>query len=487
MTWSPGLILCSLTAIALSALPNQSRLAGEEPGPQPELHSVALLQTSRALNEISRKAIPAVVSITTIRNPSIRTGFEGDFNLGTGERRTLGVGSGVVISTDGVILTNEHVIQGAEKVTVTFEDKIKLPAHLLGSDANTDLAVIQLDKRPEKKLTTLTFGDSDQLAVGDCALAIGSPFGLNRTVTSGIISALGRGQLGVLDVEDFIQTDAAINPGNSGGPLLNAHGQMIGINTAIFSQTGSFIGIGFAVPSKTAKKIAEEILLHGRVIRGWLGIGAQDLNADLAHYFKRPSTEGALISQIIAQGPAEKAALKTGDVITQFGNTSIHSAEQLKALIAQTEAGKKIPIEISRDGKNEHLQAAIQEQPLPQKAQILQQAGQSGSILPSAASDLGLEVEDIPREFIELFGIPAHIGALISKVELGSPADDAGLTVGDIILSANQEKIHSAKDFSEFIKSLKNKHSAEAPILYVQKGPDEKTFVPVNLLPLLGS
>jgi len=349
-----------------------------------------------------------------------------------------------------------------KKVTVTFDDKTKLRAHIIGEDPNTDLAVIQLDKKPEVNLQTISFGDSDQISVGDWAIAIGSPFGLTRTVTTGIISAVGRGQLGMLDVEDFIQTDAAINPGNSGGPLLNAKGEMIGINTAIFSQNGGFIGIGFAIPSKTAQSVFNEILIHGRVIRGWIGMTTQNLDSDLARYFKRPTSDGALVSEIRNHGPADTASIRVGDVILRYDTRPISSADQLKAIVSSTHAGREIPVEISRDGKIQTLQVTIKEQPQPKSsshAHPTQLAGQAANGQSPRFPTFGLAVEDIPPEFSELFGIAPHSGALVAGIKAGSPASEAGLGIGDIILNANKTKIHDAKDFFDFSKKCKNQRS----------------------------
>jgi serine protease Do len=467
----PTALAISLFAASLTSIPKE---------PQQDI----LAQASRALHDIAHKATPAVVSITSVKGADLQAnaiiappslgGDEGD----PSDQMMLGVGSGVIVRPDGLILTNNHVVQNAERVTVSFDEKSKISAHVVGGDTKTDLAVIKLDKPPRTNLPVLTFGDSDQLQVGDWTLAVGSPYGLSQSVTSGIVSAVGRGRLGMLDIEDFIQTDAAINPGNSGGPLLNSSGEMIGINTAIFSQSGGFSGIGFAVPSKIAKKVYTEIVQHGRVIRGWIGMMAQDLDEDLAKYFKVSAKRGALISEIQSGSPAAQASLKIGDVIVQYGGNKISSASQLKSLVAETKSTTRVPIQIYREGKMKEYNVLIREQPAPKSFHSLQRAGRTAKSHPgSSPSNLGLVVQDIPPEIAQLLEKSLSSGALVTGVKAGSPAFEAGLGIGDIILNANQHEIQNAKDFSEAMKGLKD---SDLTVLYVQRGPDEKVFVPVK-------
>src|SRR6185437_11733647 len=264
-----------------------------------------------------KKAIPAVVSITTVKSMTAAEAMNEmspnstngpiPFPLGPGgpgdlggdkEQQVVEIGSGIIIRPNGYILTNDHVVAHATRIQVSFDDKTKYPAKIIGTDPKTDLAVIRVEKAPSS-LPTLSFADSDQIKVGDWAIAVGSPYGLKQSVSFGIVSAKGRAQMGILDVEDFIQTDAAINPGSSGGPLLNTAGEIIGVNTAIFSQGGGFSGIGFAVPSSIAKEVADQLISKGRVVRGWVGLYAQDLDPDLAKHFHSPSQQGALVSAIV--------------------------------------------------------------------------------------------------------------------------------------------------------------------------------------------
>ena len=436
-----------------------------------------LTQNSTAVNEIAKNTTPAVVSITAVKSVSHRSGALNYPSLDS-DQTTMGIGSGVVIRSNGIILTNYHLVENSDRVTVAFDEKQKYSAHTLGGDPKTDLAVIQLDQPPKQKLPTLAFGDSDAIHVGDWALAVGSPFGLSHSVTSGIISAVGRGRLGMLDIEDFIQTDAAINPGNSGGPLLNSKGEMIGINTAIFSQTGGFIGIGFSIPSKIAKQVFEELLDHGRVIRGWIGLSAQDLDKDLASYFGTPTVEGALVSHVEAGGPASQASIQTGDVITRFSQKKILSADQLKALVASVKTPRRIPIELFRNGKMHSLSIFIREQPSPKPALMQQQAGRAPiKLQPQSSADLGLTLQDVPDEFIDLLRIPVRSGALVMDVRVGSLAFEAGMSRGDIILKLNKAIIRGAKDFE---RSLKSMAPSDLTVLYIQRGPEEKLFIPVR-------
>jgi serine protease Do len=480
---------------------------GAQPGKpaQDEL----LSRASHAFNEIARNAMPAVVSVSTIRRaPSPHAGLlppdlQGVPGLrdpgvakppgGMTDPRMMGIGSGSIIRKDGLILTNYHVVEEAERITVLFDDKHRYKAHVVGTDPKTDLALIQIDPKDKTKrddYPTIAFGDSEQIREGDWAIAIGSPFGLNRSVSFGIVSAKGRGQMGFLDVEDFIQTDAAINPGSSGGPLLNSRGELIGVNTAIFSQGGGNMGIGFAVPAKIAHEISDQLITQGRVSRGWMGLMAQDLDQDLARFFGVPGAgktddsekivPGALVSQVLPSGPAGLASLKSGDVITRYDNHAIEDASTLKALVGKSKAGSKIPMEVIREGKTKSLTVAIQEQPQPpSELNRGQQAGQAGAGKAPHMPSLGLAVEDIPKELANLLHLSPREGTIVVGVNPGSPAFDAGIGPGDIILSANRTPVRGAKDFTRMAKKLSD--DQDIAVLFVQRGPVEKVFIPLRL------
>lgn len=430
-----------------------------------------LTRSSRAIEALAKKAIPSVVAVNSVKNPLARGGEPG-----------LGMGSGVVIHENGMILTNFHVVDHADKITVTLGKKEKYPAEVYGNDPDTDLALLKIVGH-HPKLQALPFGDSDNVQVGDWAFAVGTPFGLTQSVTSGIVSAKGRGNMGMLDTEDFIQTDAAINPGNSGGPLLNSQGEVIGINTAIFSQNGGFIGVGFAIPSKIAKQVTHDIMSHRRVIRGWIGMTTQDLNSDLSAYFKVPEGGGALISDVNKNSPASNAKLEAGDVIVKFNGRGVDDATHLKTLVRESPLGRVATLEFWRSGKKQTREIMIREQPQAKEANHLdthQMAGRTPPRAPRAGNkseNFGMSVQDIPNELAAFLGLSSTKGALVSSVQVGSPASEAGLSPGDIILSANQKDVRGAREFNKLLNALS---ATEPAVLFVQRGPDEKVFIPLK-------
>ena len=316
------------------------------------------------------KAAPAVVNIYTTKvirerrsplfnDPIFRHFFNKDSNSAN-QRRETSLGSGVILSAQGFILTNNHVIAGADEIAVALHDGRTVQAKLVGADPDSDLAVLKINL-PD--LPVITLGHSKDLRVGDVVLAIGNPFGVGQTVTSGIVSALGRNSLGINTFENFIQTDAAINPGNSGGALINAYGNLIGINTAIYSESGGSMGIGFAIPVSLARDVLTQIIEHGHVIRGWLGVKIQDISPDLADSFKLKSTDGAIITNIILNGPADKAGLDRGDVIIEVAGKKVRNVRDTLDTISQHKPGEAIPITIIRSGKTLTKEATIIERP----------------------------------------------------------------------------------------------------------------------------
>lgn len=317
-----------------------------EAPPSTPLHAAAASYATGAA-----KAMPAVVSITTEktpRKPSSRDPWLRQF-FGDGQPRqpTVGLGSGVIVSSDGYILTNNHVIDGADQIEVTLSDGRQAPATLVGRDPDTDLAVLHVDL---KNLPVITFGNDTQAHVGDVVLAIGYPFGVGQTVTQGIISALGRSQLGINTFENFIQTDAAINPGNSGGALVDAQGNLIGVNTAIFSRTGGSLGIGFAVPVSTARNVLQQLITSGQVVRGWIGVEPQDVTAQLAQALKLPHPEGVVIVAVLRNGPADRAGIKPGDVVLDVANQPVGNTGQLLNTVAGLKPGSDVAVALLRNG-----------------------------------------------------------------------------------------------------------------------------------------
>jgi serine protease DegQ len=278
--------------------------------------------------------------------------------------RSTNLGSGVIVSDQGYILTNSHVVESADAIEVALADTRRARAKVIGTDPETDLAVLRIDL---PKLPTITFGQSEQARVGDIVLAIGNPFGVGQTVTLGIISALGRSQLGINTFENFIQTDAAINPGNSGGALVDAQGSLIGINTAIYSRTpgGASLGIGFAIPASTAKQVMEQIVRHGSVTRGWIGVGVQDMTKEFAESFKLPEVRGALISQVLDGSPADKAGVKPGDILVAVNGTGVKDSASVLNLIAGLQPGAQSTLSVIRDRGRSNLQVTIGRRPKP--------------------------------------------------------------------------------------------------------------------------
>jgi Do/DeqQ family serine protease len=393
------------------------------------------------------RAMPAVVNIATSGHVRVQESplfsdpfFRHFFDIPDQqprERRTQSLGSGVIVdAAKGYILTNNHVIDKADAITVTLKDGRNFKAKLIGTDPETDIAVVQIKA---EGLTALKFGDSAKLHVGDFAVAIGNPFGLGQTVTSGIVSALGRSGLGIEGYEDFIQTDASINPGNSGGALVDLAGDLIGINTAIFSQSGGNIGIGFAIPINMAQEIMTQLVTHGEVKRGQLGAQAQDLTPDLVQAFNLPSGRaGAVITQVTPDSAADKAGLKTGDIVVEINSRPVRDASDVRNVIGVLRVGEKVEIQILREGKHQTLNAVVDEPVLAEATGKALQPRLEGA-------KFGNITEGNP-----LYG--RIEGVLVVDVEAGSPAWRAGLRKGDILVSANRKTI---KNLAELEKAAR--------------------------------
>jgi len=417
-----------VAGLPLSAL---SQLDGREPSLAPMLESV-----TPAVVNISTRGRITVEDSPLLRDPFFRHFF--DVPRRPRERVTQSLGSGVVVDAKrGYILTNSHVIDKADEITVTLRDERKLSAKLIGADRETDVAVIQVDA---KNLSQLQFADSDKLRVGDFAIAIGNPFGLGQTVTSGIVSALGRSGLGIEGYEDFIQTDASINPGNSGGALVNLRGELIGINTAIISPGGSNggnVGIGFAIPINMAEEVMLQLIEFGEVKRGRLGVYVQDLTPELAAAFGMAQREGAVISQIVEDSPAHKAGLKSGDIIIGVNGKPVDNSADLRNYIGLLRAGQKISMKVVHNGKKKTVTALITAQETMKMAGEKISSVFSGAVL-ALAEHVGSLVE-------------GSAGVYVHSVERGSPAWEAGLKKDDFIVSVNRIKV---RNFHEFKKAL---------------------------------
>jgi serine protease Do len=376
------------------------------------------------------------------------------------QRRVPSMGTGFVISQDGYILTNHHVIADVDEIEVRFNDGDTAKAKLVGQDPKTDLALIRVEGK--RGLEPLVLGDSDEILPGDWVIAIGNPFGLNHTVTVGIVSAKGR-QIGQGPYDDYIQTDAAINPGNSGGPLLNVLGEVVGINTAINPAANT---IGFAVPINLAKSILTQLRDTGRVERGWLGVGIQQIDDDLAKAFALPDRKGALVSQVSPGSPAAEAGFERGDVIVRFDGQPLDEMRELPALVSVTPIGKKVKIDVLRKGKPKTLTAKIAR--LDDDTQPLAAATE-----PEGLDELGFEVSDPTPTLLQRFGLEAAKGVIVTAVRSASPAEEAGLRPGDVILEAALKPVTTAAELNERIGDEKS------AVLLVQRG-DSTIFTTIH-------
>jgi serine protease Do len=453
-------------------------LAGSPAARAAEDENIALLDRSaKAFASVVKQAAPAVVHVRVEKSVTRRGLQQSPFDLFNDpfferffgpqfrhppqeqqprEFKQRGAGSGFIISSDGYILTNNHVVGEADTITVRLADEREFKAEIVGIDPQSDVALIKIEAR---NLPFLPLGDSENLEVGEWVIAIGSPFELNQTVTVGVVSAKGRNRIGISDYENFIQTDAAINPGNSGGPLLNIHGEAIGMNTAIFSRSGGYMGIGFAIPINMAKTIEQQLRTHGKVVRGWLGVVIQDMNEDLAKSFGLEHTRGALISEIAEQSPAAEAGLEQGDVIVAVNGADVSNVGDLRNRIALIAPGSKVDIQVIRDGKKKKYTVTIAEQPSD-----LAQAPSTGD---ESLNKMGLTLQNLTDELAAQFGYSKEQGVLIADVVPESPAEQAGLKAGQLIEEVNKLRV---RNLEELKKALAQSRSGDKVLLRIRAG-----------------
>lgn len=396
-----------------------------------------LEEMQNVITDLADRVKPAVVNIFPLQGP-------GRSKESPRERlpNSPGSGSGVIIDQKGHIVTNNHVVGDAAEVEVRLSDKTKFTARVIGKDPDTDLAVLQINT--DRSLPSVNFGDSTKVKVGQWVLAVGNPFGLDRTVTLGVVSGVGRENMNLSRYENFIQTDASINPGNSGGPLFNMHGEVIGINTAIinFAQ-----GIGFAIPSNMAKQVIQQLLTKGKVVRGWLGVGIQPVTAELAGKFGVAEGEGVLVNEVFENEPAARAGIKPGDVIIKVDGRTVDTPNTLSRLIASTEPGASAAIELMRDGKRTTLSVALSER---RDEAIVASVPQSRTEI-----KLGIDVQDLTAELAEKFKLKDTKGVLIAKVEQGSMAHVEGLREGDLIKEVNRGEVSTVNEFTAAVGRVK--------------------------------
>jgi serine protease Do len=426
---------------------------------------VALGGFANGFSSVLKPTLPAVVNIRSSKvvkhnGPNMSPFFNDPFfrqffgdQFGQGQRqprpeREQSLGSGVIVSPDGTVLTNNHVIDGASDIHVYLSDKREFTAKLVGTDPKTDVAVLKIEA---KDLPTLALGDSAKLQVGDLVFAIGDPFGIGETATMGIVSATGRGGLGIENYEDFIQTDAAINPGNSGGALVDLHGNLIGLNTAILTGgSGGNQGVGFAIPVNMVRNVMDQILAHGKVVRGYLGIYIQDLTPELAKQFGLSQGGGVLVGDVSPDTPAARAGLKKGDVILKLNGTPVDSRSSLQVQISQTPPGTPVKLDVWRDGKTRDLTVNLGE--LPENAE---KSGPGEK--PSGALE-GVDVESLTPEIAQQLEIPAGTrGVVVGSVDSSSAAAAAGLSRGDVIQEVNHKPVHNTDEFRQALAGAEGK------------------------------
>ena len=443
---------CCLSAgFALTTLPCMGLALQAQASPAPQA-------VPGSFSKLVKDASPSVVNISTVKviknrgqgptplpfgpNDPLKDFFDHFFrDQIPKDFRQRSLGSGFIIDKDGFILTNNHVVERTDEIKVRLADDREFTAEVVGRDPKTDLALIRI--QPDRPLTPLPLGDSDKLEVGDWVVAIGNPFSLGHTVTSGIVSAKYR-KIGAGSYENFIQTDASINPGNSGGPLLNTAGKVIGINTAIFSQGGGSIGIGFAIPINMAKDLLPQ-LKKGKVVRGWLGVMIQKITPDLKDKLKLSGERGALVADITAGGPAEKAGIERGDVIVSFDGKEIKQMHDLPYIVASTPVGKTVFVGLIRKGKTKTLEVRIGK---------LKEEDEPRAV-GKARLNLGMTVEEITPELKRHFGLSETSGLVVVQVEAGTPAAEAGMRPGDLILEVDQVRMKDVSQFSRMIETYK--------------------------------
>jgi serine protease Do len=463
---------------AQSAAPGPASAAGDaRQGAQATLANATVsnplaLVPAVSVADVAERAVPSVVSISAtrvVRAPAMDPFLEQFFGQGRGpgmrgmprEQEQQGLGSGVVVTRDGVVLTNNHVVEQADEVQVTLSDGRKFDAKVLGTDPQSDLAVLRIQGKVPADLTPIEFGDSSALRLGDVVLAIGNPFGVGQTVTMGIVSAKGRTGMGIVDYEDFIQTDAAINPGNSGGALINLRGELVGINTAILSRSGGYQGIGFAIPATMAKPIMASLLNDGKVARGWLGIAIQTVDTNLASAMGLESAQGVLVSDVTPDTPAAKAGLKRGDVIVALDGKPMNDSSQLRNTVAAKAPGSTIALDIVRDGKKQRMNVALGTLPGNQIGKSEAEIGAHEGLLS------GVTVANLTPQLRTRFEVPEQVksGVLVTSVEPGSRAARVGLRPGDVILEFNRKAVDSVSALEALNDKVK-----DTALLLVSRG-----------------
>jgi serine protease Do len=473
-------LFLAIAAVGLGYAMNATGKTGEKAAAQATKATLETVMIPNSFSDLAERVRPGVVNIQVSKNTKDAVmekfgrnpfgggspfgdffGPFGGFGNRMPERRQQGVGSGFIMDKDGYILTNNHVVEDADKIKVKLADGKEFDGKVVGRDPKTDLALIKIGGSPDLK--PLKLGNSDDLKVGSWVLAVGSPFGLEQTVTAGIVSAKGR-VIGSGPYDNFIQTDASINPGNSGGPLINMQGEVIGINTAIIA---SGQGIGFAIPIDMAREIAPQLQKRGHVTRGLLGVTIQDVTPELAKSLGLGTAGGALVSQVMPDESAERAGIKQGDVIVAYDGKKIETSKELPHIVAATPIGKEVAVKVVRDGKELTLKAKIGE---------MEEEKTVGMKNPDQPA-LGVSVQNLTPQIARELGVKQTVGVIVSRVETGSPAEEAGIQTGDVILSVNRNHVKNVGEFSREVGKAKQ---GDGLLLLVQRGQGA-LFIAVTL------
>jgi len=465
-------------AVAFGLFTAQTR-AEQKNNPSGRIDSQAIApaeQLGKAYAEVAAHVQPAVVSVYSEKmvkrsdssvDDLLRRFFGEQMPQGHGGGNRnhpstvpqQGMGSGIIIDKKGHVLTNYHVVSDVDEIKVQLGDKRRFEAEIVGTDPASDIAVIRIKGNVPSDLPVAELGDSDAMQVGNIVMAIGSPFGFIQTVTTGVLSAKGRAGIGINTYEDFLQTDAAINPGNSGGPLVNMRGQVVGINSVIATSIGQFAGVGLAIPINMVKAVLPTLTSGGKIVRGFLGIGIQELTSDLAQQFGANTINGALVSDISKGGPADKAGLKPGDIILRYDGKSIQDTAHLKNMVAATPPGARVKIEILRNGKEEPLTATVGKLAAESETASVESEPAGSNKESKAAGKLGVSIQQLTPELAQQLGYQGDKGVVVTDVEENGAAAMAGLKEGDLIMEADHQPVSSPSDLRRIVENAKDKKS----------------------------
>ena len=454
--WSCRLLIGAILCVSTSAFsPVAQETASSQPGVITSFAPIVDKVAPSVVTVFTTQTVSRGVTTFPFSDDALRQYFGGQLPQRQGKQTLQGLGSGVIVSPDGYILTANHVVSGAEEIMVGLGTELrKYKAKKVGTDPGTDVALLKID---ERNLPAIAFADSEKARAGDIVLAVGNPFGLRQTVTMGIISAVGRGGVGIVDYENFIQTDAAINMGNSGGALVDIKGELLGINTAIFSRSGGNQGVGFAIPANLARDVMQSLREKGRVVRGYIGASVQTLTPELAEAMKlKGQPTGALVGEVAPKTPSEKAGMKTGDVITAVNGKKISDARELRLMIGSMAPGSKAQMEVNREGQTKTFDVELAEMPAGATEEGPETSTEESAQPEKTTVFGGVAVADITDDLRSALNLPKDVqGAVIAEIDADLPAGKAGLREGDVIQEVNKQPVKNAKDLVAISKKLK--------------------------------